>query len=218
MPQSPYKIAAARGELVVGDHGRDGDQQSRGGGDQRFGNARRDGAQRCRALGAEAMEGIHDAHDGAEQADEGRDGADAGQPRQPLLHRRQGFAGRGLRRALQRRDIARRAIPARLPLVGLVDLVKNVDQRAGLELLAHRCNFLQPVGFPECTQEAAALGAGAPEAGPFTENDGPGKKAGGEQHHEHGDGDRSAGLEHLHDRAAVVHRRRSGRVRILEEK
>src|SRR5580704_3511791 len=39
------KVAAACGELVVGDHGRDGYEQSGGGGDERFGNAGRDRAQ-----------------------------------------------------------------------------------------------------------------------------------------------------------------------------
>ena len=44
-----------------------------GGGDQGLGNSRRHRAESGCALGAQAMEGIHDAHHGAEKADKWRD-------------------------------------------------------------------------------------------------------------------------------------------------
>ena len=112
------------------------------------------------------MEGIDDAHDGAEEADEGSDGADAGQPRQALLHGGEGFAGGGLSGALERGDVAGRAESAGLAPVGLVDLVEDIDEGAGLELLADGRDFLEAVGLAEGAEEAMALRARAAEARP----------------------------------------------------
>src|SRR6202453_2166700 len=56
------KLAQRSGELVVGDYGRNGHQQTGGSGDQGFGNSRRYRAQSGCALRAQSMEGIHDAH------------------------------------------------------------------------------------------------------------------------------------------------------------
>ena len=95
-------IAQPRGELVVGDDGRHGDEQTRGGGDERFGDSGCDGAQGRRAGGAEAVEGVNDTHDGAEEADEGGDRADGGEPGHALFKHGEGFAGSGLRRAFER--------------------------------------------------------------------------------------------------------------------
>src|ERR1700733_4439753 len=50
------KLAQGSGELVVGDDGRNGHQQARGGSDQGFGYARRHRTQRGRAFGAQAVE------------------------------------------------------------------------------------------------------------------------------------------------------------------
>src|SRR5579863_9602720 len=57
-----------RRELVVGHHGRHGHKQPGGSRNQRFGNARRHGAQRGRARGSQSMECVHHADDRSEQA------------------------------------------------------------------------------------------------------------------------------------------------------
>src|SRR6185369_1037262 len=57
-------------EVVVGDHSRDGSEQSGSGRDERLGNSRCYRSQRSRAGGAETVEGIDDAPYRAEQADE----------------------------------------------------------------------------------------------------------------------------------------------------
>ena len=67
------ELAQPRGELVVADNSRDGDDQAGGGGDERLGDAGSDSAEGRCAGGAEAVEGVDDAHDGAEEADERRD-------------------------------------------------------------------------------------------------------------------------------------------------
>src|ERR1700722_1079718 len=74
------KFAQRSSELVVGDHGRNGDQQAGGRGDEGLGDSRRHRPQRGRSFRAQAVEGIHDAHHGAEEADERRGCADGGQP------------------------------------------------------------------------------------------------------------------------------------------
>src|ERR1700733_6596813 len=53
------KLAQRCGELVVGDYGRDGDQQTSGGGDQGFRNSRRYCAQGGRAFRAQTVKRIH---------------------------------------------------------------------------------------------------------------------------------------------------------------
>ena len=64
--------ADAAREVVVGHDRRDGGHQADGRGDQRLGDAGRDGGQVGRALRADVAERVHDAPDGAEQADERR--------------------------------------------------------------------------------------------------------------------------------------------------
>ena len=62
----------ASDEVVVGDDGRDGREQADGGGNQRFGDARRDAGDAGALCAADGDEGVHDAVHGAEQADVGR--------------------------------------------------------------------------------------------------------------------------------------------------
>src|SRR5690348_7243940 len=75
---------AAR-EIVEHHHGRDGDEQTDGGGYQRFRNAACDSAQTCGLLLRNALEGVQNAHHGAEQADEGSSRTDGGQAAQAAL-------------------------------------------------------------------------------------------------------------------------------------
>ena len=59
-------------EVVVRQHGRYRREQADGGGNQRFGDARRDAGDAGALCAADGDEGVHDAVHGAEQADVGR--------------------------------------------------------------------------------------------------------------------------------------------------
>ena len=146
-----------RGELVVRHHRRHGHKQSRSRGDQRLADARRHGPQRRRARRAQPVKRVHHAHHRAEQPDKRARRPDRRQPGHPPLQRGHRFAGRGLRRALQRRQVARRARPARLPLVGLVHVLKDLRQRAGAVVVGQRRNLLQPRRLAERADELPAL-------------------------------------------------------------
>ncbi len=137
------ELAQPGGELVVADDSRDGDDKTSGGGDERLRDAGCDSAEGRCAGGAEAVEGVDDAHDGAEEADERRDGGDGGEPGHAALHCGEGFARGGLRGAFERDGIARQAAAAVLPLVLIMDLVEDGDQRAGLELLGDGRDFAE---------------------------------------------------------------------------
>ena len=67
-------------KLIVEDYGRDGDEETGGGGEKRFGNAGRDSAKAGGVCVAEAGKRVDDAPDGAEQAYEWRDGAGGREP------------------------------------------------------------------------------------------------------------------------------------------
>src|SRR2546425_7041374 len=66
-------------EEVVADDGRDGGEQSGGGGDQRLGDPGRDRREAGGAGDADSLKGVHDAPDGPEQPDERSDGTGGGQ-------------------------------------------------------------------------------------------------------------------------------------------
>ena len=197
------ELAELRGELVVADDGGDGDGEAGGGGDEGFGDAGGDGAQGCGAGGAEAVEGVDDAHDGAEEADEGRDGGDGGEPGHAALHGGEGLAGGGLAARSRAYGVAGQAAAAALALVLVVDLVEDGDEGAGLELLGDGGDFGEATGLAEGAEEALALLAGAAEAAPLGEHDGPGEDAGEEQQDEHGEGYRAGVADHLRERAGV---------------
>src|SRR5208283_26464 len=74
------------GEVVVGPHGRDGDEQTERGGDERFGDTAGDSRQAGGLLRLDALEGVQDADDRAEESDERRRRTDGGQRRKPALH------------------------------------------------------------------------------------------------------------------------------------
>ena len=60
------KSRRLRGQLVVADDGRDGDDEAGSGGDESLRNTGRNRTKRRCASCAEAVEGVDDAHDGAE--------------------------------------------------------------------------------------------------------------------------------------------------------
>src|SRR5208337_5128096 len=74
------------GEVVVGPHGRYGDEQTEGGGDEGFGDTAGDGRQTGGLLLLDALEGVQDADDRAEQSDERRRRTNGGQRREAALH------------------------------------------------------------------------------------------------------------------------------------
>src|SRR5438477_3465152 len=56
-------------KTIIKNYGGDGGKKSRGGGDQSFGNARRDGTQAGGTGGSESRESVDDAPNGAKEAD-----------------------------------------------------------------------------------------------------------------------------------------------------
>ena len=148
--------------------------KSGGGGDQRFGDAGRDGAQGGAAGGAQSVEGVDDAPHRSEQADEGRDCARGRQPGQAALQAAQFFRGCDLRGALQR-DHANGI--RRLLAQFVISAFEDRDQRAGLELFGDGGDILQALRLAKGTHEAIALHARAPEQSPLGEDDGPRRHA-----------------------------------------
>ena len=67
------------------------------------------------------------------------------------------LAGRGLAGALQRNKIARRSGAAGLALVGLVNVLEDLRQRAGLAVVGEACDLLQARGLAKGADEAAAF-------------------------------------------------------------
>jgi hypothetical protein len=164
-PKSSMRAPNSRrraGELVVAHDGGDGDDEAGGGGDEGFGDAGGDGAEGGGAFVAEAVEGVDDAHDGAEEADEGADLGDGGEPGHAAFHEGEGFGGGGLGGALEALGVGRCAAAAGLALVLVVDLVEDVDQGAGLELLGDGGDFGEAAGLAEGSEEAADSGRRRP--------------------------------------------------------
>ena len=79
--------------MVVENNRRDGDEESRSRGDERFGNARSNGAEACGAGVPETRKGVNDAPNGAEETDEGSDGTGCGQPGHALFDAANFFRG-----------------------------------------------------------------------------------------------------------------------------
>src|ERR1700722_6233953 len=79
------KLTQRCGELVIGDDGGDGDQQTGGGGDEGLRNSRGYRAQCGRAFCAQAVKDNHDPHHGAEKANKGQDGNNGREPGQTPL-------------------------------------------------------------------------------------------------------------------------------------
>src|SRR5258707_5135652 len=161
--QAGCELAQTGGELVISDNRRDSDDEAGGGGDEGLRDAGGDGEEGCCAGGDEAVEGVDDTHDGAEEADERRDGGDGGEPGHATLDRGERFTGGCLGGAFERGRIAGHAASAILPLVLVVDLAEDGDERAGLELLGDSGDFAEPCRFAEGAKEAQALGVGPAE-------------------------------------------------------
>ena len=83
-------------KLIVKDNRWDSDEKTRGGGDERFGDAGSHGAKAGRAGISEAGEGINDAPNGAEETDERRHGTGSRQPGHALFDAANLFRGREL--------------------------------------------------------------------------------------------------------------------------
>src|SRR6267143_5006535 len=75
------EIANFLQKVVVENHRRDGSEKTRGGSDQRLGDARSDGAQTGGTGAAQAGERVDDAPDGSEQTDDGGHRTGRRQPR-----------------------------------------------------------------------------------------------------------------------------------------
>ncbi len=126
--------------------------------------------------------------------------------RSRLRHR---LAGRRLRRALQRSQVARRSRAARLPLVGLVHLLKDLRQRARAcsraAIAAISCNrvALRKARINRRLSLVALL-----KSRHLAQNHGPGVKAGHQQQHQHGHRHRTDVADHLHQRAGALRQRR----------
>src|SRR5438067_1355223 len=91
-------------EVVVEPDRRNGHEQAEGGGDERFGDTGRNGAQSAGTRQRHALERVNDAGDVAEQSDKGRGRGDRRQVAEALLHFRGGHERFALDRSLARRD------------------------------------------------------------------------------------------------------------------
>src|ERR1700722_7458771 len=78
------RFHAAR-QIVEHHHGRDGDQQPDGGGDQRFSDTAGDGSKTGGLRVVDADEGVQNSHHGSEQSHEGSSRSDGSQSAQSAL-------------------------------------------------------------------------------------------------------------------------------------
>ena len=74
------------GEIVVSPDGGDGDQQTEGGGDQRFGNTAGHGGETSGFVGGDALKRVQNADDRSEKADEWGRRTDGGEGGEAALH------------------------------------------------------------------------------------------------------------------------------------
>jgi len=92
--QTLRQIANVLEEIVIGNEGGDGGEESGGGGDEGFGDTGSDGTEAGSASGAETGEGVNDAPNCAEKADEWSDSGSGGEPGHALFDAAN-FFGRG---------------------------------------------------------------------------------------------------------------------------
>src|ERR1035437_2246397 len=147
----------ARCELVVSYPRGHSHKESRRRRNQRLGDARRHGPERRRSRRAQPVKGVHNPHHRAEEPDERTDSRDGRQPRHPALQAGYRLAGRGLRRAFQRRQVARRSRATGLPRVGFVHLIEDLRQRARLAFGGKRSHLLQAGRRAETANKPLAL-------------------------------------------------------------
>src|ERR1700676_2060981 len=178
------QLAAAVGEVVVGDERRDRGAETGGGVDQGLGDAGRDRDDRGRAGGADVADGHHDLPDGAEQADEGRRRGGGGEEGRPARHVAQLDACRALEGALERRqrgDAVAAPLARRLDLLGALDLavdlgvsgLEDAHQRRVAQAVGEGVDLAEAMAAVEGFQELAALPGGAPHLPGLAEEDRP---------------------------------------------
>lgn len=184
------------GEAVVRHHRRNRGEQADGGGHQRFGDARRHGAQRRLAGVPQADEGMHDAPHGAEQADIGAD----------RTHGRQegGVAVQRIQLALRRRphraagtvhDVGQLGAAAaaqfqKLGEAGLEDALHAHGVAAAAHILVQA---VQVGTAPEIALELLAVALGRAQHRDLVEDQRPRQQG----------GQRQAGHHQLHQQAGV---------------
>src|SRR6478735_12110919 len=154
-------------EEVVRQHGRDRDEQTDGGHDQRFTHRTGHGVDRGLARRTDLDQRAVDAPHGAEQADERRGRTDGGEHGQAVLEAR-GFAGHALAqravhelRTVERLDQAR-TFMALVVRGGLRGVERDLGERLALVLLFHEADgVLRVRGFPERGDDAIGAAADA---------------------------------------------------------
>src|SRR5437016_5263999 len=175
--QALSEVANILQKLVVEDHRRDGGEKTRGSGDERFGDARRDGAQAGGTGAAQAGERVDDAPNGAEQTDEGRHGTGGGQPGHAFFDATDFVGGSELHAdgdGLQTFQFGRVWIPRGTADLALqLAIARRIDRR---KRGASRCQSLR-VRYPprgaKNAQELVTLAADASEEAKLLENHAP---------------------------------------------
>src|SRR2546427_12411775 len=124
-------------EPVVHDDGGDRGREPDGGGDQRLGDARRDGLDTRRRRCREAAERRYDPPDRAEETDERRRARGGGEEREPPLEPRDLLRPRAVQRTLHRLDAAE--LDCLLIAAGVAPLAL----REPLQLLIPRPEYLR---------------------------------------------------------------------------
>jgi len=130
--ESLGKIANVLQEIVVGDEGRDGGEEPRGGGYKGFGDAGSDSTKTRGAGGAETGEGVNDAPDGAKETDEGSDAGGRGEPGHPLFHATNLLGGSELHRdgdSLHRLELLGNGIAGARDLALKFTIASGIDGR-----------------------------------------------------------------------------------------
>lgn len=84
--QTLREVANVLEKIVVGNEGRDSGEEAGRGGDERFGDARSNGAETGGAGGTETGEGVNDAPNGAEESDKRSDAGGGGEPGHAFFH------------------------------------------------------------------------------------------------------------------------------------
>ena len=165
-------------KIIVKDDGGDGGKKSRGGGDQGFGDAWRDGTKACGASGSEAGEGVDDAPYRAEETDKGSDGAGGGEPSHAFFDAANFFGGCKLHvhgygsEAFQPRRLRISRMSAHLKLEFAITSGVDVGERRTGS--GERLRIGNAARCAEDTEELIALTAEAAKQAEFLKNHPPG--------------------------------------------
>src|SRR6266850_8084613 len=164
-------------KMVVEDHRWDGSEKTRGGGDQRLGDARSDGAQTGGAGAAQAGKRVDDAPHGSEQTDKGGHRTGCRQPGHAFFDAADFVGGSELHAdgdGLQALQLGGMRVACRAADLALqLAIARRIDRR---KRRASRCQSLR-VRYPprgaKNAQELVALAADAAKQAKFLENHGP---------------------------------------------